>query len=179
MRPGEVQSRPLAIGGLIYAAVSGLWLLIGYLTSEINSTPLYMVVLGLVVLLTIGAIFMILQARNEQRPPPDPELSKRFGIIFGIEGAAIGIGSAILAPLGFAAWIPAYVASVVALHFFPLGSLLNIRSDYILGSAILVLVVIVLISFPMTQWAGLISLGTAICLWIAGANRLRLSRQEN
>ena len=45
----------------------------------------------------------------------------QFGIIFGIEGALIGLSSALLGRLGCAYWVLPMMAVIIGLHFLPLA----------------------------------------------------------
>ena len=45
----------------------------------------------------------------------------QFGIIFGIEGALIGLSSALFRRLGCAYWVLPMMAVIIGLHFLPLA----------------------------------------------------------
>lgn len=55
----------------------------------------------------------------------NPEDSKRYGIVVGIEFTLAGIGAALLGASGHADWIPVWILAVVAIHFFPLTKVLH------------------------------------------------------
>lgn len=76
--------------------------------------------------------------------------------------------------LGFVDWIVPWISVVVGIHFFPVGHLFQLLSDYVLGGAILLLVVVTVFALPSAGWAAVIGLGTAILLWLSGWGRLLL-----
>jgi hypothetical protein len=56
-----------------------------------------------------------------------------FGIIFGAEGALIGLASALLARAGLGDWIPVAAALIVGLHFLPLAHVFEMPLYYWTG----------------------------------------------
>jgi uncharacterized membrane protein YeaQ/YmgE (transglycosylase-associated protein family) len=60
-----------------------------------------------------------------------------FGMVFGLEGALIGLGSFLLGRLGHGVWIPSMAAAVVGLHFLPLARLFRVPAYYWTGAAML------------------------------------------
>ena len=171
----------LAIGALIYAFVSGIWIIIGYFVGGINS---FYATIPMLLVLVLAAVLTIWRrekdsSSSETTAEESAELGKWFGIIFAAEGVGIGVGSGILAALNLAEWIPPYVAAIVGLHFFPLGRLLNLPFDLVLGAAILLLAIYVVIALPTDDWAGVVSLGTAGLLWLAGWGRLWVAYRAN
>lgn len=167
----------LAISGLVYAVVSALWVMIAYFFGDLQ---IFIIFLASVLLLVLAAI-AIMTLQNALKIAPisagSPELGKWFGIIFAAESIAIGVGSGVLAGLNQTEWIAPWVAFIVGLHFFPLGIILQLRSDYILGAAILALTLITLLTVPPGQWARLLGLGTALLLWLAGWTRVFFARK--
>jgi hypothetical protein len=57
-----------------------------------------------------------------------------FGIIFGAEGALIGLCSTVLARIGQGIWIPIAVAVIVGLHFIPLARVFDVPLYYWTGA---------------------------------------------
>lgn len=72
--------------------------------------------------------------------------SRRFGLIVGLEFAIAGVGAGVLTALGRADLIPAWIALVVGVHFFPLASLL--KDPLLYGVAALVSL-IALVAVPL------------------------------
>lgn len=167
----------LAIGALIYAGVSALWVMIVHFTSSTHAMVLGLAAF-LIVLLVAAAVFTLRQALQIQPiSSGSPELGKWFGIIFSAEGIGIGVGSGILIAFNQTQWIAPWVALLVGLHFFPLGRLLQLPLDYVLGAAILILVVATVFAVEMADWARLLGSGTALFLWLAGWGRLFTAQQ--
>jgi len=61
-----------------------------------------------------------------------------YGFVVGLEFVIAGVGAGALGALGYADFIPAWVAAVVGVHFFPLARLLHDRSLPLLGTLMLV-----------------------------------------
>jgi hypothetical protein len=66
----------------------------------------------------------------------DRDTSIAFGIVVGIEVALAGLGAAVLALRRRAALIPAWIALVVGLHFFPLAVLLEYPFLYVVAAVV-------------------------------------------
>lgn len=172
-----MNARYLSIGAIVYAIVSGLWLAIAVGVGTVSNGLLIGTALVLLVLLVGAAILTIRQSTPvETDPNESAELGKWFGIIFAAEGIAIGVGSGILAALGLVEWIVPWVALIVALHFFPLGYILGLPYDYVLGGAILLLVIGSVLVVPTVHWPDVIAWGTAALLYLAGWARLGTAR---
>ena len=163
----------LAIGALIYALVSALWLTIVFFFSDLQNNFIFLFALFLLLLLVIIA-FRTLQKALQFAPisSGSPELGQWFGIIFAAEGIGIGVGSGILVALDLSSWIAPWVAFLVGLHFFPLGYLLKLPLDYLLGAAILILTCTTILFAPADEWVLIIGLGTSFLLWLAGWGRI-------
>ena len=172
-------SRYLAIGALIYAGVSIIWMLIAYFVGNFSNGVVIGMAFALIILLIGAAVYTLQQAKEHPIPQDDAALGKWFGIIFSIEGIAIGIGSGILAVLGQELWIVPWVALVVGLHFLPLARLLKLPFDLILGIAIILLVGLTILFVDPMHWVNLIAVGTAVLLWLAGCGRVLVARRVN
>ena len=178
MNQSIARSRYLAGGALVYAFVSAVWLVITYFVGEVNGRLLLITAVPLLLILVMSALVSLRRPQKRQAAPQsEAELGKWFGIIFSAEGVAIGVSSGILAALGLAAWIPPAVALIVGLHFLPLGHLLQLPSDYLLGGAIILLVLLTVALAPTANWGMLVGLGTSALLWLAGWGRLWAARQ--
>jgi hypothetical protein len=62
------------------------------------------------------------------------KISKAFGLVFGIEGAAIPFTCVILKLLGLQAYILPAIALIVGLHFYPMAKIFKRKIDYYLGT---------------------------------------------
>jgi hypothetical protein len=166
-------ARPLAIGAIVYAIVGALWVLIAYFVGDVDDTLLLTIGVPLLLVLIAAAVVTIQRAGASPPQQTDAaELGKWFGIIFAGEGIAIGVGSGILAGLNLVEWIVPLVALLVGLHFLPLARLLKLPFDYLVGGAIMLLVLLSVWLTSQPAWPDLISVGTATLLWLAGWGRL-------
>lgn len=163
----------MAIGGGVYAMATAVWLGIALALGLVSGVLLVTAVPILILLL--------MSIQTARRLPPSPanpqkaSIGKWFGIIFAWEGILIGVGSGILLALDQPNLILSWVAFIVGLHFFPLGYLLRLKGDYLLGAAI-VLLVIVTLSFDLATRQMVLTFGTAVFLWLAGVGRLLIAR---
>jgi len=66
--------------------------------------------------------------------PEGKKMSKWYAIIFGSEGAAIGITCGILYGLHYADFIIPAIALIVGLHFYPMAKIFNRKVDYYLAT---------------------------------------------
>lgn len=93
--------------------------------------------------------------------------SKAFGLIFGIEGAAIPIACGILAAIGHTEFILPAIALIVGLHFYPMAKIFGRKLDYFTGTwATLVAItgIIITMNHSETQQfvMGLLGIGMAL-----------------
>ena len=173
-----MNGRYLAIGALIYAVVSTLWIAIAYFVGDLTNGFVVGTAVFLIILLIGAAIFTLRQTTNSPTVQDNAaELGKWFGIIFSAEGIAIGVGSGILAGFEQTIWIVPWVALVVGLHFLPLARLLKLPFDTILGIAIVLFVGVTVLLVDQTNWVNWIAVGTAVFLWLAGWGRLLVARR--
>ncbi len=91
----------------------------------------------------------------------------RFGIILGIEVAAIVLGGPVLGHFQRSDLVPQWIDAIVGLHFFPLGKLFKLPLYYVTASAILLSSIGSLLipagPLRLATNAG----GTAVALWIS------------
>ena len=178
MSESTMNPRYLAIGAVIYAIVSALWVVITAVFGSLSNAVVLGTAVTLIILLIAAAFFTLQQSAKSPLPQAgSAELGKWFGIIFAAEGIGIGVGSGVLVGLGHPDWIAPWVAVVVGLHFLPLARLLKLAFDYVLGAAIIVWVVAIVVLLPTSAWPSLIGLGTAVLLWLAGWGRLWVAHQ--
>jgi len=98
---------------------------------------------GLRVALAVGGVLALLVAvaggvQAFRSPASDGTLHdrrawRRYGLIVGVEFALAGAGAAALAAVGQSDYIPVWVCAVVAVHLFPLASVLRDRLLVALG----------------------------------------------
>ena len=99
---------------------------------------------------------------------------RRFRLIGIVEGLGIGVVVFACARLGRPEFIPALVALVVGLHFFPLASLFRVSLYHATGAGLcLVAVVTPLVASPLgaqtVAWQVVPGLGAAVTLWATSA----------
>ncbi|NBD27364.1 hypothetical protein [Paenibacillus glycinis] len=135
-------------------------------------------------MLLIGGIALITQSRSlsNAMTEADARYRKRtgkwFGIIFGLEGAMIGIASGICGATDhFDAFFPV-MALIVGAHFFPLARLFRIRIHYLAGALLCSLAGTILLTMParvawgeheIVTWWVFVGFGSALILWVTGA----------
>ncbi|MEL7435114.1 MAG: hypothetical protein AAFN11_14300 [Chloroflexota bacterium] len=166
----NADARNLAIGGVVYALVTIIWLFIGVALRATNGATLGWLFVAAAGLMAVS-IFAASQLPIAPATAEQSNIGRWFGIIFAWEGIFIGVGSGILVAMGRPNWILSWVALVVGLHFFPLAYLLNLRLDYVLGVCIVVLVVVTS-TLDLDTRRTVLTLGTAAMLWMAGVGRL-------
>ena len=166
------KARFYGIGAVIYAIVSGMWLVIQWTLGTGQNIVITGIGFVAIVILAIVAICFIIQS-----PAPvvdkDDKTGMWFGIIFAWEGIGIAVASGILVALGMEIWIPVAVVVIVGLHFFPLGRLLRISIDYVIGAILLIIGIAtpLLVAEP-ANWVSVISFGAALTLFVAGCLRI-------
>lgn len=94
------------------------------------SPPAYLVVplaLGAAASLVPTAVGVATTFRSSGSLPAasDPVVRRRYGIIFGVEVAAIAAGAVVLSAAGLSWWLPAWICAVVGVHFFPMAAVLD------------------------------------------------------
>lgn len=103
---------------------------------------------------------------------------KRFGMIFGLEGAMIGIASGLCGATDHMDVLFPVMAFIVGAHFFPLAHLFRIRIHYWAGTLMCVLAGITLLTMPargtwgqhrIVIWWVSVGFGSALILWATGA----------
>ncbi|MEM8860437.1 MAG: hypothetical protein AAGD96_19100 [Chloroflexota bacterium] len=170
---GDAESRSgTEIGAMIYGIVSTVWLIIGMQAGDVRSPWLIAPSsIALAVLLIMTAV-QLSRKNIDFANQENSEQGKSLGIVFGLQGAVIGVGVGVLAALGQVQWIVPFIATVVGLHFIPVGRIFRLPLDYALAAMILMLVLIATVVMPETAWAAVISLGMMALLWLAGIGRL-------
>ncbi|MFD0589334.1 DUF7010 family protein [Paenibacillus sp. GCM10027627] len=173
-----------AANGVMFMTFFGaLWAAIGIIGSRELGAPWSLVLSGIVTfILLIGAISLFGKARNMNNAvtPEGREdwkkINRKFGLIFGLEGAAIFVASIICNAIDqFELFFP-IMAIIVGVHFFPLAQLF--REKFYHGTGV-VLCILGIITFflPMDVTIGdtnliatstFIGFGSALTLWVTG-----------
>jgi hypothetical protein len=99
---------------------------------------------------------------------------RRYGLIVGVEFALAGAGAAALAAAGQSDYIPVWVCAVVAVHLFPLASLLRDRLLVALGM-LLAAVALAALAAGLADWvppSTVTGLGAGVLLTLFAATAL-------
>lgn len=101
-------------------------------------------------------------------------IRRRFRLVGVVEGLGIGIVVFVFVRLGRPELIPAAVALVVGLHFFPLASLFRVPLYHVTGAALCVVAVATpIVALPLggasAAWQVVPGLGAAAVLWVTSA----------
>lgn len=112
---------------------------------------------------------------------PTADRKKKAGLIFGLvvvaEWVAIYAVARVLVATDHTEAIPAFVAAVVGVHFFPLARLFGIRAYLLTGAAMCVAAVAAAVLAPLTStpalWTALPGFGSAAALYATSVYLLR------
>lgn len=170
--------------GVIFMALFGtLWAGIGIGGLQgWGSTGLIIVAVFVGILLLSGGISLLVASKQFSQPAEsDTRRWKRvwiwFGIIFTIEGLAIGAASAICTATNHFNLLFPIMAIIVGLHFIPLASLFRIKTHYVTGSLLTLLAIATLLfipenatlgGHPVIMWWLVVGFGSALILWGTG-----------
>lgn len=99
--------------------------------------------------------------------------SRRFNLVFGLQGVAIALSVFLLVRYGLGTLVPAVVAIVVGIHFFPLAELYRVRAYHATGAALCVLGAVAFILAPSARLP-FVGLGCAATLFATAACMLYL-----
>ena len=101
---------------------------------------------------------------------------RRFNLVFGLQGVAIALSVFLLARYDLGPLVPAVVAIIVGVHFFPLARLYEIKAYHATGAALCVLGAVAFLLAPPTRLP-LVGLGCAAALFATAAYMLYLGGQ--
>jgi hypothetical protein len=145
--PTADRLRGLAVGAAILTGFGAFWVLFPLL--QWKEAPGWALPLASSVgaaLLALSAWRFVAAARAPH--PDDAEAARKgralgmaFGIIFGLEGALIGLGAVVLSRMGLSEWIPFLTALLVGLHFLPLARVFDVALYFWTGTALVLLAV--------------------------------------
>ena len=110
------------------------------------------------------------------------QMSKAFGIIFGIEGLAIPAVSALLGLTHHEQYILPAIALIVGLHFYPMARIFHRTIDYYLATwSCLVALAAIFITFrsswPETSIMSFLGIGVSLATISYGLYMLRTARK--
>jgi hypothetical protein len=133
-------TRGIFFGGIILTIFGGFWSVIAL--SFVQPRPIWgipaAVAVTLVLLLWCIQRLWLTRGMESADDPVAAAKGKRdgmwFGIIFGMEGALIGLSCALLGSHGLGGWIPFAIAVIVGLHFLPLAKLFAVPIYYWTGA---------------------------------------------
>ena len=99
--------------------------------------------------------------------------SRRFNLVFGLEGVVIALAVVLLGRSGMGTLVPAVVAIIVGVHFFPLAELFRVRAYHATGAALCVLGMVAFVLVPQARLP-FVGLGCAATLFATAAYMLCL-----
>jgi hypothetical protein len=107
----------------------------------------------------------VLSEVNGRASAQGTAIGRKFGIIFGIEGALIGLAVMLLVRLAHPEIIPVAIALIVGLHFLPLAHLFRSRLYYWVGSLIVVMACACLLIKDAQSRLVALGFGVGLLLW--------------
>ncbi len=187
-------TRPEAVGiasGLFFMALFGaMWGLMstGYLRGGVQIAAF--VLIGIVTL-GLGAAGVAILRHAKTLPdwlsPREEEqgrhISTYFGIVFGTEFALIAVVAIWLSRLQAYPYIPAAVALIVGIHFFPLARLFRVPGYWITGTLLCLLSLAAIaglaLGIPLDgaspyHWTLFVGIGATLVLWLTGGYIARM-----
>ncbi|MBA2345500.1 MAG: hypothetical protein H0V83_10515 [Rubrobacter sp.] len=170
--------RGYGIAVLLMTFFGAVWAALGL--SELHgvlATILYSAGVVIAVLLLVGGVYLLRVARRAPHGGPafmDTGIRRRFNQIGVAEGIGIGVAVFVCMRLGHPQWIPAIVAFIVGLHFFPLARLFRLPLYHVTGAVLCLLAaatlfVAVVLNAPDSVQYAIPGLGAATVLWATSA----------
>lgn len=92
-------------------------------------------------------------------------VSRRFNLVFALQGVAIALSVFLLVRYGLGTLVPAVVALIVGIHFFPLAELFGVRAYHATGAALCVLALVAFFLEPAARLP-VVGLGCAATLYL-------------
>ncbi len=171
------RARGAAIGVFFLAGFGSCWLWLGMANTG-RDTGAGALLIGLPMLAMVAlASRLVTQAGRLPQPTFERSTARFFWLVNAVQWIAIGVAAVGLAARGMADAIPAAVAAIVGLHFFPLAWLFRAPVEYATGAAMLVVAALFREHFvPVLFLSGSILWATA--LWQLGASMRALYRAE-
>ncbi|MZQ86957.1 hypothetical protein GQF01_33085 [Paenibacillus sp. 5J-6] len=179
--------------GVIFMALFGtLWAGIGIGGLQgWGSTGLVIAAVLIGMLLLSGGISLFAASKRLSEPAEfDTHRWKRvwiwFGMIFTIEGVAIGVASAICTATNHFNLLFPIMAIIVGVHFIPLAPLFRTKSHYVTGTLQTLLAIVTLLfvpehatlgGHPVIAWWLVVGFGSALILWATGVKVWLIGRR--
>jgi hypothetical protein len=175
--------RGLAAGALILTGFGSFWVFVVLLVWAGRPPGLLLLAVLVAVGLALASVWRFLAAARAPNPD-DAEAARKgrasgvvFGVIFGVEGALIGVGAAVLSGLGLGLLIPFFTALVVGLHFLPLARVFSVPL-YAWTGGVLSLLAVGCALLPVDPSLRLRALGLTVgaTLWLTATAALYKTR---
>ncbi len=169
--------RGLAFGILLMSAFGFVWASMGGSSAFPESSYFILSASATASLVLISAAFYLWRASRSLPGLPEGAMPagtwRRFRIVGIVEGVAIGVAVFVLVGAGRPEWIPAVVALIVGIHFFPLASIFRVRiyhaTGFLLCAVFALTVILAFASGVEAVWFAVPGIGCAIVLWATGA----------
>lgn len=175
--------RGLAAGAFILTGFGGFWVFVVLLAWVARPRGLLFLAVLVAAGLALASVWRFLAAARAPNPD-DAEAARKgrasgvvFGVLFGVEGALIGVGAVVLAGLGFGQWVPFFAALVVGLHFLPLARVFSVPL-YAWTGGVLSLLAVGCACLPVNPSLRLRALGLTVgaTLWLTATAALVKTR---
>ncbi len=169
--------RGLAFGIFFISAFGFVWATMGGSSAFPEGSLFVLAASAAVSLALISAAFYLWRASRFLPELPKDAMPagtwRRFQIVGIAEGVAIGAAVFALVRAGLPDWIPAVVALIVGIHFFPLASIFRVRMYHATGLLLCAVsaltVILAAASGVEAVWFAVPGLGSALVLWATGA----------
>jgi hypothetical protein len=179
---GRDTAEGAANGALFMALFGVIWAAAGAgALGGVAGIVLRVVYLVLAVVLCLSSVSARLAARSLLRDDSPhararrEHLSRRFLLVFGLEGLAIALAVVVLGRYDLVSFIPAVVALIVGIHFFPLARLYGVRAYHVTGAALCALALVTFFLAPAWRLP-FVGLGSGLTLFATAAYVLSLVR---
>lgn len=181
VRVGEVVGREglrgISYGVFFVSAFGFVWASMGGSSAFPESSYFILAASAVVSLALVStALYLWRASRSLPELPKDAMPAgtwRRFRIVGIAEGIAIFAAIFILGRVRQPEWIPAAIALIVGIHFFPLASIFRVRiyhaTGFLLCAVFALTVSLAFASGVEAVWFAVPGLGSALVLWITGA----------
>lgn len=164
-----------AVGSLFFIGFGIVWLMLALYVPERLSMG---AVLGIVLTaagLAVAALYLMSCARRFPRVSEDRRRKRLFHWINGGQWISIFLVVMILDRLHLGVYGATAIATIVAVHMFPLARIFRYRMHYATGGMLLLWAVGTLLFAPTEHLQGITALGTGAILWLSAAVTLGLA----
>lgn len=171
------ERRGRAVGASVLAVFAFAWTAWGLSAAAASAVRRPMLgaaaLASLALVLGATSVFRRATSTPSGEPATRPATGPRFGLVAGLQFAAIPVGSLLLARVGHSRVIPAFICFVVGLHFFPLRRLFGVTFYARTGTALCLVAFTTVLLAPLTGhptlWTMIPGLGAAATLYATGA----------